>query len=454
VFSILSRRQFIRLGGSSLAALALSGVSGGLFERNASAQSVADYRALVCIFLLGGNDSNNTIIPLDTRYKSYEMIRTILALPADSLLPIKAADGTMYGLHPALHELQTIYNEGSAAAVLNVGNLVQPTDRVQYLSGQVPVPDDLLAHEQQQKEWQTALPTEDADLVGWGGKIAEAIEGAKLGGGGLPTCISLAGGADIFLLRPDKLPMSVYPLVPTILTGPTGLAGEARDVALQNILKFDQGLYLVKEANAIVSQGINTASILRTVLADAPSLMTPFPSTYLGQQLEQVAQIISVRARLNATRQIFFCMMPGFDMHFTQLRLHNIALRAVSESIGAFYNAVKEIGVADNVVTFTASEFNRTFQPNTDGGSDHGWGSHHFVMGGAVKGGVYGSLPEYSLGVGADVTGRGVWVPSYATVQYGATLASWFGVSEDTLPTVFPNLPNFTTRDLGFLGAS
>jgi uncharacterized protein (DUF1501 family) len=219
------------------------------------------------------------------------------------------------------------------------------------------------------------------------------------------------------------------------------------------LLTFDSGLNLVQAANSITGQAVQYAQVLSQALQNIPPIQTQFPNNYLGQQLQQVAQVISARSALGVNRQIFFCSYGGFDTHSDQLTQQVQLLTAVSQSMSAFYEATQELGVANSVTSFTLSEFSRTFQPGSNGGSDHAWGSHHLVLGGAVQGNnVYGTFPTLTLGGPNDADQNGRWIPTTALDQYAATLATWFGVSAANLPNIFPNLANFTTTNLGFMG--
>jgi uncharacterized protein (DUF1501 family) len=455
--TIISRRGIIRLGGCSLGMLGLSGLMGRLGLISAMAQSATEYQALVCIFLFGGNDSNNIIVPIDSRYKQYQGIRSNLALSEAELLPIAAADGTPYGLHPKLRELQGLYEAGVGAFVLNVGTLVQPTNRVQYQANVVPVPWDLFAHDQQQIQWQSGIPSLLDRPTGWGGKMADSLTKVGLTGGSLPPNFSVAAevmGDTVFLTGENTKKITLFPGVPPALSRETGAAGAARDTAMRSLLSFDTGLSLVRATNSIASDAFKTMQLLTSTLAKSPGVPGTFPNSFLGQQLKQVAQIIQVRSEIKASRQIFFCAMVGFDTHFDQLVLQAPLLQQFSQAVDAFYATTAALGVASQVTTFTASDFNRTFQPNSLGGSDHGWGGHHMVVGGAVKGrNVYGQLPELLLNGGDDTDTRGVWIPSISLDQYAATLGGWLGVPVGDLRSVFPNLHNFGIANLGFMDA-
>jgi uncharacterized protein (DUF1501 family) len=227
----------------------------------------------------------------------------------------------------------------------------------------------------------------------------------------------------------------------------------ARLAAFQQVLTFDTGISLVQSSSAIASQAIKESALLASALGGAATLQTQFPTTGIGAQLEQVAQIIQARGALGLQRQIFFCSLGGFDTHSNQLPAQDSLLAQLNAAMTAFYNATVELGLAQQVTSFTLSDFSRTFQPGSNGGSDHGWGGHHMIMGGAVAGGdVYGQFPQLALGGPSDAGSNGRWIPTISVDQYGGTLAQWFGVASADLPSIFPNIASFPTPTLAFLG--
>ena len=450
--TIISRRRFIRLGCCSVATMSALAAINRFGLISALAQSAPGYQALVCIFLYGGNDSNNLIVPLDSRYAQYQRIRGSLAIAESSLLPVTTSQNVPYGLHPDLPEIQQLYNNKVAAVIANVGILIQPTTRNQYTNSSVPLPSSLFSHADQQIQWQSAIADTGAATTGWGGRTADVLQAGA--SSSFPIALS-ASGNSLFTTGKQTSAAVVIPGAPLGVAGITGSAAAlARGSALQQLLSLDSGVQLVQAANAITSSGISIDAVLSQALAGASALKTTFPATDLGSQLQQIAQIIQVRSQLGATRQIFFVSLGSFDTHSAQLANQANLFPQVSQAVDAFYNATVEMGVQSQVTTFTASDFGRTFQPNSTNGTDHAWGSHHLVIGGSVQGGdLYGEFPTLQLSGPDDAIDRGVWIPSTAIDQYGATLASWFGVSAADLGSVFVNLANFSTTDLGFMAS-
>ena len=449
VNSTSSRRTFFRLAGAGIAAVAVS----RLAMVNALAQSTSDYKALVCIFLMGGNDGHNMIVPQDTAaYAAYRSGRGALSLPDGNtqLLVIAAKDGRTYGFNSGLSAVAPLWAQGKLAAVANVGMLVQPTTRIAYMQNNVTLPSNLFSHADQVIAMQAGNAFGSGG-TGWAGRIADAV--APLNGtANFPAAFSM-NGASLFCTGNLIQSASLYPGFDLSLNGlstwPT-TGPQPRAQALQEILTFDSGLALAQSANKVNQDARALNLMLRSAGTSSP-LTTVFPGTNIGQQLRQIAEIIKLRGSTGMSRQVFFCSIGGFDTHSSQSWQHMDLLRQVGNAMQAFYDATAEMGVADKITTFTESDFGRTLQPSGSG-SDHGWGSHHLVMGGAVKGGdIYGTFPHLALGGPDDTSLRGVLIPTTSLDQYGATMAKWFGVSADAMTQVFPNLGNFATADLGFL---
>lgn len=447
-----NRREFLKTSCCSAAA----GFAAASFSRfglvNALAQTATDYKALVCVFLFGGNDSNNMIIPYDSAgYNAYKSARGGLALTQGSLLPISPPSiGSPFAFHPRFAGMQSLFNNKNLAVLANVGTLVQPTTPSQFQQGSAPLPMNLFSHSDQEAQMQTSILDRVGD-TGWAGRTADKIQ--SIYGGTFPIIISLAG-TNIFCEGVVAQAIQSNGNPTQLLNGFNGgTDSNARLAALQSLLTFDTGLTLIQSASTTTGNAIQNGQTLAAALATGSPLVTQFPqNSYFASQLQQVAKIIQVRAALGLERQIFFVSMGGFDTHSGQLDQQDSLFNDLNASLSAFYQATAEMGVANSVTTFTLSDFGRTYSPNSTG-TDHAWGSHHLIMGGAVKGGdFYGKFPTLAVNGPDDATGQGRWVPTTSVDQYAATLAAWFGVAATDLPSIFPNLANFTTPTLGIMG--
>ncbi len=449
-----SRRQFLQtasalsvLGAGTPLALNLAGIGA------AAAQAAPeDYRALVCVFLFGGNDQTNTVIPFDTaEFNAYTSARPSIARTASevtSLGTVAAQGGRSFALPNELSQFASLYGSGKLAIVSNVGPLIVPTTRTQYQNASVPLPPKLFSHNDQQSVWQSSGA--EGATSGWGGRIADLIYASNANQ--TFTAISVAGSA-VYLSGRTVLQYQVGTSGSVAISGLTGslFGSTTGNQVLQQLITASRPGMFENEYDRVTTRSIAANTALSGALASAPAITTVFPTgNTLADQLKMVARTISARQALGAKRQVFFVSLGGFDTHDFQLRDQPGLHATLAAAINAFYQATVEIGVANLVTTFTASDFGRTLTSNGDG-SDHGWGSHHFVVGGAVKGGsVYGSFPTIALGAAEDV-GSGRLLPSTAVDQYAATLARWFGVSDTDLAMVVPNITNFSTRNLGFL---
>ena len=453
----IPRRAFLR----QLGALSALGLASRLdlirFAAEASAQTQPDYKALVCVFLFGGNDGNNTVIPLDAAgYGQYAAIRPATSginLSQASLLPIQPIDSASpFGLHPSLTDLQMLFNQNRMAILANVGTLLQPTTQAQYAAGLRPL--SLYSHADQQAQWQSAVSSA-ASGTGWGGRIADKVAPMNAASG-FPVVTSL-DGAVLFTSGASAIPLSIPVTGSFALSGYSGsTAAAARMNAVQQLLAQASGNALVVGASDIGAQALDLSATVNPILANANSTIAPLftnLNTSTANQLYQVAKLIEARAATGAARQIFFVQLGSFDTHGDQLNRQQNLFEELSPALKAFYDATVALGVASQVTTFTLSDFGRTLQPASGGGTDHAWGSHHFIIGGAVQGGkIYGRYPQLSLGGPDDAEKEGRWLPSCSVDQYGATLARWFGVATTDLNSVFSNLASFSTADLGFMG--
>lgn len=459
----LSRRKFIgaccaAVGTTGmLSALAQLRMIGALADSSApvaptgSSQVRPDYRALVCLFLAGGNDANNMIIPQDSAgYAAYAKGRGALALPHEALLGLtrRNGDGRAFGLHPAMSELRELFSNGKLALLANVGTLVVPTTKEQFKAKSVPLPNALFSHNDQQVQWQSSISDSKLFTSGWGGRMAD-LTNAFNENNTISMSISLAG-QNSFQVGRQVMQYSVSPNGAVQPNATGGNLGALRTQTRKELLGTpDENLFETAFAG-LTSDAVTDSALLASVLGKDAPFKTEFPKSSLGAQLRMIARLATVAPGLGLKRQIFFARIGGWDLHDAQIGAHAKLLGDVSQSVSAFYKATEELGLADQITTFTASDFGRTFTGNGDG-SDHGWGSHHFIVGGAVKGGdVYGRMPEFAID-GPDDTGRGRWIPTTSVDEYNATLATWFGVKPTELEIVLPNIGRFARRDLGFM---
>jgi uncharacterized protein (DUF1501 family) len=447
------------LGSLRLMAAAASPANGPQVPPRAGAIA-GDYKALVCLFLNGGNDANNLIVPTGSAYSAYASARTNLALPQTGLLPIspKTSDGRSWALHAAVPELQNLFNSGKAAFLANVGTLVYPTTKAQYTAASVPLPPQLFSHSDQQVQWQHSVPDKPTQ-TGWGGRIADLLS-AFNSSEQISMSISVAG-KNTFQIGNRISQYAIGTGGASTLAGntstvnPTNLDG-IRFRAQKDIFALSQPNLLETAFGTTTGDAIVSADLLNTVLNATPAVQTAFPNTTTGNQLKMVARLIAASPTLGLKRQVFFVQLGGWDLHAAQVTnatptsgAHADLLAQTMQAVNAFYNATNELGVGNQVTLFSASDFGRTYRSNGDG-SDHGWGNHQFIVGGAVKGGdIYGKMPTLTIN-GPDDTGLGRWIPTTSVDEYAATLASWFGVSNSDLPVVLPNIGRFAKPNLGF----
>ena len=422
----------------------------------------SDYKALVCLFLNGGNDANNLIVPYDTAgYNAYAAARSNLALPRTGLLPISQktnSDGRSWALHAAMPELQGLFASGKAAILGNVGTLVYPTTKTQYTAGSVPLPRQLFSHSDQQVQWQNSVPDKPS-ATGWGGRLADLVDAFNTNNE-ISMSISLAG-INYFQVGGK---VSQYAVTTGGAVNFTGLTSSAtsldgiRYAAQRDLFAQPQAALFDTAFAGISRDAISSADLLNTTLARSPAITTVFPgNNSAASQLKMVARLIAASPNLGLKRQVFFVQLGGWDTHAAQLSnadptsgAHASLLSQISQAVKSFYDSTVELGIASQVTTFTSSDFGRTYRSNGDG-SDHGWGNHQFIVGGAVKGtDIYGRMPNLTIN-GPDDTAQGRWIPTTSVDEYAATLASWFGVSNTDLSTVLPNIGRFQKPNLGFL---
>ncbi|WP_298337063.1 DUF1501 domain-containing protein [uncultured Erythrobacter sp.] len=462
----ITRRAFMHrssqlavMGAASGYAMGLAGLSDA-----AAFDSSGGYKALVCVFLLGGNDHANTLIPFDVpNYNRYSNIRGGLpanggiaiardALAGQVLNPLQEqtlTDDMQLALAPTMPRLKARFDQGVMAPLLNVGPLIAPITRQQFDSEDLvsfPRPANLFSHNDQQSTWQSGSP--EGSVSGWGGRIGDLAASSNTNS--MFTAIN-ASGSGVFLSGDQTQPYGISSNgAITVRALNRRLYGsQAASDALRTLLTAGTGHVFGNDYAMANARSIQFSGFISDALENV-SLNTDFGDGSLASQLKTVAQLIAARGSLGVTRQVFLVATGGFDNHDGLIGTHEGLLASVDTALDAFYQAMEEVGVADQVTAFTASDFGRTLASNGDG-SDHGWGGHHLVLGGAVNGGqFYGTAPTISIDAD-DQVGRGRLLPSTSVDEYSATLAKWLGVEASEIPLVSPNIGNFNSPDLGFM---
>jgi uncharacterized protein (DUF1501 family) len=451
-----SRREFIRRAGAlSVVASATPWALSLAAMGEASAATADDYKALVCVFLYGGNDYANTLIPYDqSSYNAQYAIRGNLAIDRNALTvnvlnpTVALQNGRQYALAPGLNPLVPIFDAGNLAVLLNIGTLVQPTTKLQFTNQSVPLPPKLFSHNDQQSFWQSSSP--EGAASGWGGRMGDLFAAGN--GNATFTSISVAGNA-VFLSGKSAVQYQISTSGPVAVTGIKSplFGSSACSSTLASLMTSPRAHLFENEYARIGKRSIDANDQLSSALGNV-HLSTSFPTgNSLADQLAMVARLIAARGSLGAKRQVFFVSLGGFDTHDGLLNIHPGLMTTVGSAMATFYQSTVDLGVANQVTAFTASDFGRTLVSNNDG-SDHGWGSMHFVMGGGVKGKSYVGTPPVIANGGPDDVGQGRLLPSLSVDQLGGTLATWFGVSASDQASILPNLGNYSLRNLGFLG--
>jgi uncharacterized protein (DUF1501 family) len=452
-----TRREFLKTCGRGMGAATMMTALSYAGRENAYAAQAGDYKALVCLFLEGGIDSWNAVVPIDQpAYNTYVTNRGAMALSQGSLLPVTVPDAGNFGFHPSLTGIRSLWQQGKVALVCNVGNLIEPATPAQVLANPRLAPSGLFDHFQQQVYSQNLV---NENTRGWGNSMGSnfpTFNTAPL----IPMLMSMVNNTPWL-----KGPAQTITLQPNLNLGITGLPPTGplptRFDALKQVTSLAETSTLVNTFNGRVSRAIDDSRVVGSVFTDQP-FTTVFPNTTIGQQLRQIALAIGARNALgHERRQLFYAQVGGnaYDTHGEQLVTMTRLLTELDAAVSAFYAALVELGVENQVTTFTFSEFGRTISANSTG-TDHGWGNHYFVIGGSVLGGrFYGTYPPVRVGLPEfdfplfSVTGnyRGAFIPVFSMDQYGNTLAQWFGLSDAAANDVFPNLDRFEPRTLGFL---
>ena len=495
--NIINRRSF--LSRTLTTALSTSAVANTLFHLRgigsalaAGGGNISGYKGLVCLFLKGGNDSNNTIIPITGPNRTaYDAARGILAVPTSSLAatgitPTTYSDGSTYAFHHKLPKMRQLFSAGDCAVVANVGTLVAPVTKTEYQNRTVATPPQLFSHSDQQVQWQSSVPDKPF-TTGWGGRLGDLLNSWNTDLGAQISISMTLAGANSFQVGSSTVQYAVTTggsvsyygygttyanafkagatqadkLAPDPSDYSTSPEGK-RMAAFQTIMNAGRTNLLERGIAATQKRAYEKDILLASAISGV-TLNTVFPTTGTGQQLQMIAKLIAARNTLCQKRQIFYAELGSFDTHDNQTSAgaggHEALLTEMDDAVKAFYDAMVEIGVTNDVCLFTSSDFSRTLTPNkadATGGSDHAWGGQALVVGGPVAGNnIYGTIPNLTVGGPSDVdttNARGRYIPTTSVDEYAATIAKWFGVGSTEMSTVFPNLSRFAHPDLGFMG--
>lgn len=444
----MNRRDFLARSTGAAAGAGLTSLLPSLFASSSLAQSAKSYKAIVCLLLDGGCDGNNMLIPTDAHYSEYSLARQPLAIPVNHINRLSPGNSARsFGTHPALKQIASLYNTGEAAWVANTGPLTMPLTKQKLNQGAL-TPSDLFNHSTEKTQWQSAVTTKSDSSVGWAGRMSDLMSSSN-SASTIPMIISTAG----------------WQLLGTgAKTSAAAVATGANSIATMNAVQGMMPTLIGMEGNdphnhlhdmvsAMQSSTLQTAKSLQSATSAGAGLKTVFPLSSIGQQLQLIAQMIGGHRAVDATRQVFVCQDVGYDTHTDQLLTQNIGLANIDAAIGSFASAMQELGLFDQVTLFTITDFARSLQFNSTGGTDHGWGNHLFMVGGAVKGGqIFGTFPSLNLGGDDDLGSTGLWIPTTSGSQYAATFASWLGTSASDNALIFPELRNFATASLPFFG--
>ena len=478
---MLDRRHFLKnIGATGAVSFAAgAGILSTLGQSTAYAADVSGYKALVCLFFLGGQDSFDTVLPYDQPsldrlaeirpglFSDYARQNGGSSRDQSRLLALNPSNAAglgsrQFALPEALSPLKSLFDSGDAAIIGNVGPLIEPLSRDEYQSKSKPRPRRLFSHNDQQSTWVSSAT--EGETIGWGGKLADAVNASSANSNPAFSAIS-ASGQSVFLSGQNTQPYALTSGGPAQVNGLHNYrsallgTGSENDTAVQMLDEHYRAMgpqranLFERDIATIAERAFSSNDQYRSALENAAELTTVFPNTSIGRQLRDIANTINVKSDLGMNRQVFYAATGGFDTHSNQANQLASRHTQYADAIAAFHAATVEMGVQNDVTLFTASDFGRTLIDNGDG-TDHGWGAHHFVVGGGVQGNaIYGDMPLYDLETETDA-GKGRLIPTTSVEQYAATLGKWFGLSDAELLSALPALSNFASRDLGFMGGA
>jgi uncharacterized protein (DUF1501 family) len=442
---MISRRNFIRLSGQIGFAGATMPLWSSLASTRAFAQeSINNYKAIVVISLIGGNDGNNMLIPLDSaEYNEYVSLRPSIALAQTSCIPLSSGSNANFGLHPSLVNVANYYNNKKALFIANVGPLGVPATKAQLLQTPGLIPATLMSHVAGRAQWESAT-TVNVPSTGWGGRIADFLVSQS---GSLPPLLD-AGGESIFTVGSSVQGITVQANSGAGLPLPVGINSAILSIAANDAASKNQ---IVSQVAQVQAAAFKEQEIISQAIASNGPLKTVFPQTQnrFGNVMSTIAQVINGRSVIGASRQIFYCNQGDYDSHGSQLLMQSQGLTELDAGLGAFMSALDEMGLSNQVLICTLSEFNRTMQANSTLGTDHAWGNHQMILGGGITGGrVIGSMPDLELGGSSDLGSQGIWIPTTSVTQMTAGIGSWMGLSSSQLGAAFPDLVNFGNQSV------
>ncbi len=443
---MITRRNFLNISARAGIGSATAPLWMNLTARRALAQASGSYKAIVVVTLPGGNDGNNMVIPLDSQtYAQYVALRPSIAMQQGTCHVLNSSSGSpTVGLHPSLSNVAAFYNQGTAAVVANVGPLKAPATKAQLLANADLVPASLLSHPVGIAQWESAS-TSATPATGWGGRFADLLTSQS---GSLPPVLD-AGPASIFTVGQTVQAVALQANTGSLVALPGGLNDVVLAIAKNDATSTNEVVAKVAQLRVAASQD---QVLLTQAQTAGAGLRTVFPQSSFGNALKTIAQVINGRSVVGASRQIFYCNQGSYDTHENQLAIQRDGLADLDAGFGAFMQALAEMGLTNQVLLCTHSDFSRSMQANADGGTDHAWGNHQLILGGGIKGGkVYGTMPDFELGGSSDLTAQGVWIPTTSVTQMTAGIGAWMGLNSSQLTTVFPDLANFGGAGLSFI---
>ena len=435
---MISRRLFINYASKAGVASASAPLWMNLVSSRAFAQVAGGYKAVVLVSLPGGNDANNTLVPLDSaEYGQYAAMRSTLALNPSTLNTLNyTSGGRTFGLHNSLKNVAALFNQKRAAVVANVGPLRMPATKAQIQADPTLLPEVMMSHPGGLAQWESSSALA-APATGWGGRMGDQL---ALLSGTLPPVLD-AGPSSIFTVGNSVQGIAVQADGGNLVALPAGMDAAVLAIAQSESTSPNA---LIAQAAKLRSLSAQQQIVLKQAQAVGASLKTAFPSSGFGKVLQTIAQVMGGRSVVGASRQIFYCTQGGYDSHENQVNVHAANLADLDAGLGAFMTALDELGLTNDVLVCTHSDFNRTMQANSTWGTDHAWASHHFLLGGGINGGrVIGTMPTLELGGSSDFSSQGIWIPTTSVTQMTAAIGGWMGLTKAQQATVFPDLSNF-----------